>query len=323
MNITAQRSPRSDTVYAIDLAKNMLEVHTFGPQGACRKMDRLSRKKFVAKFTNPHTERGVVVMEACRSSHHWGRQLRSHGYRTQLVPPQFVAQRRVGNKNDGNDADAIYAVYRDPRIRPVPVNTLAQQDLAALHRTRELLVVQRTQCINQIRGLLAERGVVERAGTGGLQALMKRINQEDLPEVTTSLQHQVALIHAHVGEIDAHLKVLECELDSAYQGSVVAQPVTRDVAFMEAHDLGLHDFDEACLLHWRRLLRCALPHSRSRPSPFIPVRTTAATRRWHQAHVPRFASAWSFICRDIGFNRQTARPIVAAPSRRLTAGYAP
>lgn len=225
MNSTVQRSSLSDTVYAVDLAKNVFEVHTFGPHGACRKVERLSRKKFVAKFTNPNTERGVVVMEACASSHHWGRQLSSRGYWTQLVPPQFVAQRRVGNKNDGNDADTIYAVYRDPRIRPVPVKTLAQQDLAALHRTRELLVAQRTQCINQIRGLLAERGVVERAGTGGFQALMKRINQEDLPEVTTSLQHQVALIHAHVGEIDAHLKVLECELDSAYQGSVVAQRV--------------------------------------------------------------------------------------------------
>ncbi len=225
MNRAAQRPSLSDTVYAVDLAKNVFEVHTFGPHGVCRKVDRLSRKKFVAKFTNPHTERGVVVMEACASSHHWGRQLSNYGYRTQLVPPQFVAQRRVGNKNDGNDADAIYAVYRDPRIRPVPVKTLAQKDLAALHRTRELLVTQRTQAINQIRGLLAERGVVERAGTGGFQALMKRINQEDLPEVTASLQHQVALIHAHVGEIDAHLKVLECALDSAYQGSVVAQQV--------------------------------------------------------------------------------------------------
>ena len=67
--------------------------------------------------------------------------------------------------NDGNDADTIYAVYRNPRIRPVPVKTLPRQDLAALHRTRELLVAQRTQCINQIRGLLAERGVVGRADT--------------------------------------------------------------------------------------------------------------------------------------------------------------
>lgn len=225
MNRTAQRPLLSNTVYAVDLAKNVFEVHTFGPHGVCRKVDRLSRKKFVAKFTNPHTERGVVVMEACASSHHWGRQLSSRGYWTQLVPPQFVAQRRVGNKNDGNDADTIYAVYRDPRIRSVPVKTLAQQDLAALHRTRELLVTQRTQSINQIRGLLAERGVVERAGTGGFQALMKRINQEDLPEVSACLQHQVALIHAHVGEIDAHLKALESELHSAYQGSVVAQQV--------------------------------------------------------------------------------------------------
>lgn len=64
MNRAAQRPSLSDTVYAVDLAKNVFEVHTFGPHGVCRKVDRLSRKKFVAKFTNPHTERGVVVMEA-------------------------------------------------------------------------------------------------------------------------------------------------------------------------------------------------------------------------------------------------------------------
>lgn len=225
MNTTARRASSSDPVYAVDLAKNVFEVHTFDRHGACRKVERLSRKKFVAKFTDPHTERGIVAMEACGSSHHWGRRFGERDYRVRLVPPQFVAQRRVGNKNDGNDADAIYAVYQDPRIRPVPVKTLAQQDLAALHRTRELLIAQRTQCINQIRGLLAERGVVERAGKGGFQALMQRINQEDSPEVTATLQHQVALIHEHVGEIDAHLKVLERELEGAYGNSLVAQQV--------------------------------------------------------------------------------------------------
>lgn len=221
MSITTQHASPTALVYAVDLAKNVFEVHTFGPHGACRKVECLSRKK----FTDPRTERGVIVMEACGSSHHWGRQWRQRGYLVQLVPPQFVAQRRVGNKNDGNDADAIHAVYRDARIRPVPVKTLAQQDLAALHRTRELLVAQRTQCINQIRGLLAERGVVERAGPGGFQALLRRINTEDLPEVTVSLQHQVAVIHAHADEIAAHLQVLERELESAYRDSAVAQQV--------------------------------------------------------------------------------------------------
>lgn len=81
MNRAAQRPSLSDTVYAVDLAKNVFEVHTFGPHGVCWKVDRLSRKKFVAKFTNPHTERGVVVMEACASSHHWRRQLGDYGYR--------------------------------------------------------------------------------------------------------------------------------------------------------------------------------------------------------------------------------------------------
>ena len=68
---TAQRSSVFDTLYAVGLTKNIFEAHTFGPHSVCRKVARLSRKKFVAKFTNPHAERGVVVLEACDSSHHW------------------------------------------------------------------------------------------------------------------------------------------------------------------------------------------------------------------------------------------------------------
>jgi len=215
----------ADPVYCVDLAKNVFEVHTFARSGACTRTERLSRRKFAAKFTNAHTPRGTLVMEACGSANYWNRRFAGHGYGTVLVPAQFVAKRRVGNKNDGNDADAIYAVYRDPRIQPVPVKTLKQQDLAALHRVRELLVSQRTQCMNQIRGLLGERGAVEPTGPRGLHRLLQRINQEDLPQVTPSLQYLVAIVHEHLDQIQSHLKCVEQELEHARQGSALAQRV--------------------------------------------------------------------------------------------------
>ncbi len=100
MKSTAQRSSLSDTVYTVDLAKNVFEVHICGPHGVCRKVERLSRKKFIAKFTGHHTERGVVVMEACGSSHHWGRQLGERGYRTPREMWRLPSLRRRSHEQD-------------------------------------------------------------------------------------------------------------------------------------------------------------------------------------------------------------------------------
>lgn len=214
---------QSGLVYSIDLAKSVFQVHTFGPHGERMARERLSRAKLAAKFSNPHTPRGTVVMEACGSSNYWGRWLAARGYGIHLVPPQFVAQRRIGNKNDGNDADTIHAVYGDPRVKPVPVKTVEQQDLAALHRMRERLVKQRTQCSNQIRGLLAERGVVERTGTGGLARLLQRLNQEALPQVTDTLRYAIATIVEQIDELNQHIKRIEAQLKASQRASVPSQ----------------------------------------------------------------------------------------------------
>ena len=143
-------------VYCVDLAKNTFQVNTWSTDGVRLKVATLSRSKFDA-FFSPHRSGGArVVMEACASAHYWGRTLQARGYHVKLVPPQFVAKQRIGNKTDGNDADAIYAVDRDARWCG------AGQDARAAGPERraplrDLLVGQRTACINQLRGLLAER----------------------------------------------------------------------------------------------------------------------------------------------------------------------
>lgn len=223
MNTNAITGKLSERVYAVDLAKNVFQVHSFGPHGECVGEQRLSRRKFGAKFANPKTPRGVVVMEACSSSNYWGRLLAERGYRIHLVPPQFVAKRRIGNKNDGNDANTIYAVYRDRRVKPVPVKTLAQQDLASLHRVRERLVRQQTQCSNQVRGLLAERGVVEKAGREGFDALLRRLNQTDEPQVTDPLRYLIATVVEQLEQLKAHIQRIEAQLKEAHKHSAISQ----------------------------------------------------------------------------------------------------
>src|SRR5690606_4449822 len=115
---------------------------------------------------------------------------------------QFVAKQRIGNKTDGNDADSLFAVDRDARVRPVPVKTLAQQDLGAAHCVRDLLVRQRTAWINQLRGLLAERGRVAARGNLGVQALLAQWEAPPGAEITPALIGVLEQIKAQIQSLD-------------------------------------------------------------------------------------------------------------------------
>lgn len=223
MKSTANNARVSGLVYAVDLGKNTFQMHEFGPYGERLSQRTLSRLKFAQFFSNPGTPRGIVVMEACGSSHHWGRWLVARGYAVELLPAQFVAKQRVGNKTNGNDADAIYAVHGDRRVRPVPVKSLEQQDACAWHRLRERLVAQRTQCINQTRGLLAERGVLAAKGSGSFRALLRQVAEQPPEEVTPALQAMITLNVEQIAEIDRHIAQVECQLHGVLQASPDAQ----------------------------------------------------------------------------------------------------
>ncbi len=230
MHTTAHTTQPSQRVYCVDLAKAKFQVHTFGPHGERLAQRTYTRAQFKEFFAKAHTARGTVVMEACGSAHHWSRQLRQRSHATELLPAQFVNKARHGNKTDGNDADAIYAVYCDRRVRPVPVKTLEQQDLCAQHRVRELLIGQQTQCINQIRGLLAERGMVGGKGDAGFKALIQRVHaaadgQDDTGEITPLLHHSVALALEHLDQVRTHIKAMDRQLKEAFKASAVATQV--------------------------------------------------------------------------------------------------
>lgn len=227
------------TVYCVDLAKNKFQVHGFSAAGERVVQTTLSRVKFdeffaaapqPAKRTRqpaPVCARAgtLVVMEACAGAHYWGRCFQGRGYRCKLVPAQFVAKLRHGNKTDGNDADAIYAVHCDTRVRVVPIKTVAQQDLCAQHRVRELLVTQRTQYINQARGLLTERGCIARRATGFAELVESVMSGEITDETTPSLIASIALIAEQIRGLNAQIATIERRLDTALAESPVAQRI--------------------------------------------------------------------------------------------------
>lgn len=214
----------SSRVYCVDLAKNKFQVHAFSQQGQRLERKVLTRKKFQI-LTGSLAPSDLVVMEACASSQHWARKIAAHGARAKLVPAQFVAKQRIGNKNDGNDADAIYAVHRDPRVRPVPVKTVAQQDLCAIHRLRELLDRQRTQMINQARGLLAERGCVAPKGEKGFSELLAGVIASPPEEVTPSLLDLVLRLSDRINQTNLEIADLNRRLRHALRDSAVAQRI--------------------------------------------------------------------------------------------------
>ena len=131
-----------------------------------RKLARENWLKVLRQSVEPGCEIG---MEACGGAHHWARRLQEHGFKVRLVAPQFVKPYVKSNKNDANDAEAICEAMGRPHMRFVSVKSVEQQDIQAVHRVRAELIKQRTAKANQIRGLVAEYGLVAPKELGHLR----------------------------------------------------------------------------------------------------------------------------------------------------------
>lgn len=200
------------TTFAVDLAKNKFQVHGFDARGDKRFGKMLRRKEFLPFFEG-RASGCEVVMEACGGAHHWGRQLLALGYRVRLIPAQFVKPFVVGNKTDSNDADAIYEASQRPKVRAVPVKRLQQQDALLVHATREQWIKVRTALVNQIRGELAERGIVYGLGVATLRAgLRELLAAEPTPEVTPLFQQWLCQRQADWRGIDERIEACEQQM---------------------------------------------------------------------------------------------------------------
>ncbi len=151
----------------IDLAKQVFQLHGVDNHEKVVLRKQLSRTKMLVYFQS--LAPCLIGMEACGSSHYWARELQKLGHTVKLMAPQFVKPYVKSNKNDANDAEAICEAVSRPNMRFVTIKTVAQQDIQAVHRIRIGLVKQRTAKINQIRGLLAEYGIVESKGVNVLR----------------------------------------------------------------------------------------------------------------------------------------------------------
>ncbi len=163
-------------VLGIDLAKDVFQLHGTNEHGRCLLTKRLSRKKLREYMANIPS--CLVGIEACGGSHYWASVFESYGHTVKIMSPQFVKPYVKSNKNDARDAEAIAEAVTRPNMRFVPKKTIEQQDVLLLHRARELAMKQRIAHGNQIRGLLAEYGVVVAKGVSHLNKLPEILEKE-------------------------------------------------------------------------------------------------------------------------------------------------
>jgi len=154
----------------VDLAKNVYQLHGVDRTGKTMLKRRLKRHQWFKVLLDKTEPDCVIGMEACAGAHHWGRQLQARGYTVKLIPPQFVKPYVKSNKSDAKDAEAICEAMSRPNMRFVTVKRVEQQDIQATHRIRAELMTQRTAKANQIRGLVAEYGLVAPKQLSSLRA---------------------------------------------------------------------------------------------------------------------------------------------------------
>src|ERR1700689_2678002 len=203
-------SEMNTTTIGLDIAKAVFQVHGVDACGQTTLQRRLRRGQLIPFFANLPASRGGI--EACASAPHWARELRKLGHEVKLMPPQFVKPYVKTNKNDAGDAEAICEAVARPSMRFVPVKTVEQQAVIALHRVRQGFVEARTAQSNQIRGLLAEFGIVLPRGTSHLRGRIDGILEDadnGLPGISRELFMR---LFAHFKDLDRNVAELERQI---------------------------------------------------------------------------------------------------------------
>jgi transposase len=175
----------------LDLAKAVFQVHGVSADGEVLVQRQLRRRNVLRYFEKLRP--CLVGMEACATAHYWAREIAKLGHRVKLMPPAYVKPYVKRGKTDAADAEAIAEAVTRPTMRFVAVKTIDQQAVLMLHKSRDLLVRQRTMLVNALRGHLAEFGIVAARGPGGVKAIIGIFHemQDDLPPMAREALHRL------------------------------------------------------------------------------------------------------------------------------------
>lgn len=196
------------TRVGVDLAKHVLQVHAVDSNGKVITNRALARGRFVEWCTQLPAG-CLVAMEASSGAHFWSRKLLAMGLDARIIPAQLVAPYRLqgrGGKNDANDAAAICEAAGRPHMHFVPTKTISQQGMLCVHRLREGIKEERTACINRIRGLLGEFGVVLPQTAAVLRERLSEVLEDATNEIAGIARLVLQRAADHWRELDEHIK---------------------------------------------------------------------------------------------------------------------
>ncbi len=198
------------TMIGLDLAKNVFHVVCCDRNGKMTNKKMLKRSQVNKYFAN--LTQCLVGIEACASAHHWGRALTALGHQVKLIPPQYVKPYVRGNKNDYNDALAISEAVTRPEMRFVSIKTTEQQDIQTLHRLREKRVQDRTSLCNQLRGLLAEYGLILPKGINVLRRHLPELLEDGKSDLSDLFRRMLAQSYQQLEELDEYIDFFTQEI---------------------------------------------------------------------------------------------------------------
>ena len=196
------------TTIGLDIAKHVFHAHGADQSGRAVFSKRIGRMGLLAFFGRQ--PRCVVALEACAGAHHWGRELQRLGHEVRLIPPAYVKPFVKRQKNDATDAEAICEAAQRPSMRFVAVKSEEQQASAMVFRGRDLLVGQRTQIINALRGHMAEHGWVAPKGPSHIARLAELL--EDEAAVPAAARPVLAAMLEMLAELDRRIALLDREI---------------------------------------------------------------------------------------------------------------
>ncbi len=210
------------TTVAVDLAKDIFEVALANRAGRVTERKRLNRRAF-ERFVESLPVGTAVIREACGTAHFWGRRCQARDLQVTLLPPQYVRPYVRRNKTDRTDTEALLEAARCGEIRPVPVKTIEQQTLQALHRVRTQWQAARTARINVVRGLLREQGLPVPVGARTVLNRVAAILEDAGVALSDLLRQTVALVVEEIRALETRIATIDRQLAHVAAEHPVAQ----------------------------------------------------------------------------------------------------
>ena len=198
------------TTIGLDIAKSVFHFVGVNKAGKLVKKKMIKRKDLIHFFAQ--VEPSLVVMEACGGANYWAREFQKVGHEVKLIAPQYVIPYRPGNKNDYNDALAIAEAAQRPNMRFVQPKPVEQQDVQMLHRMRERLNKQSTALVNQVRGMLAEYGIVIAKSKAAFRTAFPDILSDENNELTVKGRYIFNQLHEEFTDIEKRLKSCDTQI---------------------------------------------------------------------------------------------------------------